>query len=462
MSRNAAIYREVTRAAALGLAVNLLLGAVKLVGGVVGNSFALIADAVNSIGDVVTTLVVLFALRVAQRPPDAEHPYGHTRAEAIAASNVALLVVVSALAVGWEALRRLTTPHGVPPVWTLWIAGGNILVKEALYQYKVRVGRRTGSAAIVANAWDHRSDALCALAVLVGLAAVRFGGPRFMWADEAASLVVVAAIVWTGCQLFRAAASELMDVQADPEFVDRVRTAALAVAGVRDVETLWVRKSGLEFFADIHVEVDPHLTVAAGHRIGHRVKDRLLADFANLRDVLVHLEPLPEPPPDTPPDTPPRPSPPPAAQQRPATPPPATPEPAPVAPPPPAVSPPPAASVPDPATVPAEPVAYDDFARVELRVGRITAVDDFPRARKPAYRLTIDFGPDLGTRRSSAQATDYAKDELLGRKVVAVVNLPPRNVAGFLSQVLVLGATASGTLALLSVDDHAPLGARVH
>ncbi len=287
------IYAEVTRAAILALAVNLSLGTVKLIGGIAGNSFALIADAVNSIGDVVTTVVVLFALRVAQRPADAEHPYGHTRAEGIAATNVALLVIISALLVGWEAIQRITIQHDIPPIWTLWIAGANILIKEGLYQYNVRVGKRTGSSAIIANAWDHRSDALCALAVLIGLGTIRLGGSQFIWADEVASLVVVAAIVWSGVQLFRSSASELMDVQADSEFVDRIRELAMSVSDVAEVETLWVRKSGLEFFADIHIEVDQHLTVAEGHRIGHQVKDQLLGEFPNLRDVLVHLEPFP-------------------------------------------------------------------------------------------------------------------------------------------------------------------------
>ncbi len=289
------LYREVTHAAILGLVANLVLGVSKLIGGIIGNSFALIADAVNSLGDVVTTLVVLFAFRVAQRPADPEHPYGHTRAEGIAASNVALLVIISALLVGWEAIHRFFIQHNIPPVWTLWIAAANMLIKEGLYQYKVRVGRRTGSAAIIANAWDHRSDALCALAVLIGLGVIRFGGVRYIWADEAASLFVVSVIVWSGIRLFQSSASELMDVQADPIFVGRIRAAALKVAGVEDIETLWVRKSGLEFFADIHIEVEQSLTVAEGHRIGHQVKDRLLLNFPNLRDVLVHLEPFPHP-----------------------------------------------------------------------------------------------------------------------------------------------------------------------
>ncbi|MBD3674995.1 MAG: cation transporter [Planctomycetaceae bacterium] len=287
------LYRKVTQAAYLGLAVNLSLGIVKLVGGIVGNSFALIADAVNSIGDVISTVVVLFALRIAQRPADDEHPYGHTRAEGIAASNVALLIIISALMVGWEAMQRITLSHQIPPVWTLWIAGINIVLKESLYQYKMRIGKRTGSAAIIANAWDHRSDAFCALAVLIGLGAIRVGGSGYIWADEVASLVVVAAIVWSGVKLFRSSASELMDAQADVDFVGRIKAVAMSVAGVEDVETLWVRKSGLEYFADIHIEVDQHLTVAEGHRIGHLVKDRLLDEFSNLRDVLVHLEPFP-------------------------------------------------------------------------------------------------------------------------------------------------------------------------
>ena len=271
--------------------VNLLLGVVKLVGGILGSSFALIADAVNSIGDVVSTGVVLVALRVAQRPPDDEHPYGHSRAEAVAASNVALLVILSALWVGWEAIQRIPLQYPIPPGWTLWIAAVSMLSQEGLYQYKMRVGNRTGSAAITASAWDHRSDAFCGLAVLIGLAIIRVGGDRFAWADEVASLAVVIAIVFTGAKLFRASASELMDPQAEPDFVERIQQTAISVAGVEDVETLWVRKSGLEFFADIHIEVDPELTVAQGHRIGHHVKGRLLAEFPRLRDVLVHLEP---------------------------------------------------------------------------------------------------------------------------------------------------------------------------
>jgi cation diffusion facilitator family transporter len=287
------LYRTAIRAAVLGLLINLALGAVKLAAGFVSGSFALISDAVNSLGDAVASVVVVIALVVAQKPADREHPYGHTRAEAIAATNVAVLIILSALAIGWEAMLRLPVPHELPPAWTLWIAAANVVIKEGLYRYKTRVGRRTGSAALIANAWDHRSDAFCSLAVLAGLAIVRWGGPDYIWADEVAALVVVAAIIWSGVQLFRNSASELMDVQADELLVRQVRDTAAAVPGVRGVEKLWLRKSGLEYFADIHIEVDGHATVDAGHRISHAVKDKLLDTIPSLRDVLVHLEPHP-------------------------------------------------------------------------------------------------------------------------------------------------------------------------
>ncbi|MHC4136730.1 MAG: cation diffusion facilitator family transporter [Planctomycetota bacterium] len=285
------IYQRATRAAVLGLVVNAALGVIKLVAGLATNSFALLADSINSLGDMFTSGVVVFALRFSQKPPDREHPYGHTRAEAIAGSNVALLVIVSALLVAWEAMRRIYVPHAVPPAWTLWIAGPNVVIKEVLYRYKVAVGRRTGSTALIANAWDHRSDALCSLAVFVGLAVVRWGGPGLIWADEAAAMVVVAAILWSATRLFRQSAHELLDAQADEKLVHEVEAAATSVPEVRRVETLWLRKSGLEYFADIHIEVDPELTVAEGHAIGHRVKDRILQEFEIVRDVLVHLEP---------------------------------------------------------------------------------------------------------------------------------------------------------------------------
>jgi cation diffusion facilitator family transporter len=288
------LYGEAVRATWLGLGANLILGIAKLTGGLVGQSYALISDAVNSLGDVFTSLAVLHAFHVAQKPADDEHPYGHTRAEAIAGSNVAVLVIVSALLVGYGAIRGFADhPREIPPAWTLAIAGANAVIKEGLYQYKIRLGRRAGSSAIIANAWDHRADALSALAVLAGLLAVRAGGSRFLAIDALAALFVVAVIVTSAVRLLFSSAQELMDAQADPAFVEQIRAAAAAVEGVKRIDKLWVRKSGLEYLVDIHTQVDASETVDVGHRIGHLVKDKILDQFSNVRDVLVHLEPFP-------------------------------------------------------------------------------------------------------------------------------------------------------------------------
>ncbi|MCB0337707.1 MAG: cation transporter [Bdellovibrionales bacterium] len=288
------LYQDLFGAALLGLIVNFFLGGIKLIGGLASNSFALIADAINSLGDVLTSAAVLLAIRFAQKPPDLNHPYGHTRAEAIAGVNVALLLVVSAIWIAGEALSRFFLEHEVPPAWTLWIAGSNVAIKEALYHYKVRIAKRTGSSAILAHAWDHRADAFSAFAALIGLSVIRLGGTDFIWADEVAALIIVAAILFSSLKLFSSAASELMDAQADTAFVEQVKQDALSIKGVLGVETLWIRKSGLEYLADIHLEVDPKITVREGHAISHIVRDHLLHEHTCLRDVLVHLEPYSE------------------------------------------------------------------------------------------------------------------------------------------------------------------------
>ena len=285
------VYRDATRAALLGLIVNMALGVIKLIGGIVGHSFALISDSVNSLGDSAASIVVLGSLRYAQKPADSDHPYGHTRAEAVGATTVSLMIIVAALLVGWQALMRLTSAHVMPPLWTLWIAGGNVVIKESLFRYQLAVGRKTQSAAMVANAWDHRADAFCSLAALVGIGVVRWMGEQFIWADQAAALIIVGVILITGIRLYAMSASELLDLQADESLVEEVRRAAEKVDGVRGVEKLFVRKTGLEYFVDIHVEVDESMTVRDGHELGHDVKSALLADFSRLRGVLVHLEP---------------------------------------------------------------------------------------------------------------------------------------------------------------------------
>lgn len=275
----------------IGLLANLLLALVKLTAGIMGHSIAMAADAANSVGDALTSGVTIYALCFAQKPADREHPYGHSRIEAVAALTVAVLIGASALAIGMEAIRNLPRSHGAPPPWVLWIAAANVVIKESLFRYKLAMSVRTGSQSVLANAWDHRSDALCSAAVLVGLMTVRFGGPRLIWADEVAAMVVAAFILVSTSKLYLTTASNLMDEQCDSETIGGIRSVALATPGVVGVETLRARRSGLEVLVDIHVEVDGLKSVHEGHKIGHDVQRRILSNVTNVSQVLVHIEP---------------------------------------------------------------------------------------------------------------------------------------------------------------------------
>ncbi len=286
-------YGQARRAAVWGVGLSLGLGVLKLAGGVFGHSAALVSDAVHSFGDALTAAAVWGSLLWAQRPADREHPYGHTRAEAVAGSNVALLLVLSGLGIGWEALATLGEPSPPPAWYTLAIAAVSIVLKEGLFRYQGRVAHATGSGAVRAAAWDHRLDALGSLAVLVGLAVSYWGGPAWHAADHVAALAVGLVVLWAGGSLFWGSVQELMDRQADPEVLDDLRREAASTPGVLGVEKLFVRKTGLEYLVDIHVEVDPELSVREGHGVGHAVKARLMKHLVTIKDVLVHIEPAP-------------------------------------------------------------------------------------------------------------------------------------------------------------------------
>jgi cation diffusion facilitator family transporter len=287
------LYRQGRRAAFWSVVASLCLGVLKLAGGLFGNSVALVSDAVHSLGDALTAVAVWGALLWAQRPADREHPYGHTRAEAVAGSNIAWLLILSGVGVAWEALRTLSEPSPAPAWYTLVIAAVSIVVKEGLYHYNQHIARRTGSSALRAAAWDHRLDALGSCVVLAGLGLAVWGGPAWHAADHVAALAVAGVILWTGLNLFWNSLQELMDRQADPDLLATVRREALAVPGVLGVEKLLVRKTGLEYLVDIHVEVDPDISVRDGHAIAHAVKDRLVGRLITIKDVLVHIEPAP-------------------------------------------------------------------------------------------------------------------------------------------------------------------------
>lgn len=288
------VYSDAGRAAGWGLGVNLFLVVAKLGGGIMTGSSALIADAVNSIGDVASALAVRGALHVAQMDEDEDHPYGHTKAESIAGLCVALLVTFSAGLLALETVKRFSSDLTVPSYVAGVIAGLCAIVKEAIYRFTCRVAKRLNSSALRATAWDHRSDALASGAVAISLLLAPYLGEFGRWVDPVAGVCVCVLLVVTGLKMFSSTAGELMDQQADESLVEQVRAIAASVEDVHDVEKLRVRKSGLEFFIEIHIEVNGHLTVNEGHRIGHAVKDQLLIELPRVRDVHVHIEPTRE------------------------------------------------------------------------------------------------------------------------------------------------------------------------
>jgi cation diffusion facilitator family transporter len=291
MGDNSTLYRNARRAALWGLAVNLTLGLVKLLGGLYGHSFALLTDGAHSLVDAVISGSLVAALIYAERPADREHPYGHTRVEALVGAGVALILVFLALALVWEGWSTRNRSHPAPESFTLIVAAFGALCQEALSRYAIKTARRTGSGALLATAWDYRLDVFGSLLVLIGVALTKWGGPGWHLADRIAAGLVAILIIWVGCRLFWENVQDLMDRQADPAMLHDVRLEALSVPGVRGVEKLRIRKAGLEYLVDIHVEVDPEQTVREGHDIAHAVKDRVITRVDPIRDVLVHIEP---------------------------------------------------------------------------------------------------------------------------------------------------------------------------
>lgn len=274
-----------------GLGVNIALVIIKLTAGLLTASAALIADAVNSIGDVASAIAVRTALQVAQADEDDDHPYGHTKAESIAGLCVALLVAFSAALLAIETIKRLGGDLRIPGLLAGGVAAICGIIKEVTYRHTASVARRIDSSALKAVAWDHRSDAIGSTMVAISLFVAPYAGPIGPYIDPVAAICVCGVLVFIGLRIFRTTAVELMDQQAEPEVLQQIRDIGNRVEGVTEVEKLRVRKSGMEFFIEIHVEVDGQITVEQGHRIGHDVKDHLLAEMPRVRDVHVHVEP---------------------------------------------------------------------------------------------------------------------------------------------------------------------------
>jgi cation diffusion facilitator family transporter len=271
--------------------ISTLLSIVKIVSGWIGHSYALIADGIESMLDIVGSLVVLGGLRIAAIPPDRNHPYGHGKAESLAAMVVALLLLAAGLGLAVQSVREILTPHHSPAPFTLAVLVLVVAAKELLYRRLARLGRATSSTSLSADAWHHRSDALTSVAAFIGISIALIGGEGYESADDWAALVACAIIGFNGVRLLRAAVSEVMDAAAPDDLEQAIRSLTHSVPGVIAVEKCSARKSGPGWLVDIHIEVDGSASVAEGHAIGHRVRDVLWESDLRVLHTLVHIEP---------------------------------------------------------------------------------------------------------------------------------------------------------------------------
>lgn len=280
------------RSTLVGMALNFVLAGVKISSGFVGHSYALIADGIESLSDVFSSLVVLVGLRIAMRPPDENHPYGHGKAEPIAGVMVGVALLVAAGVIVHESIHEIATPHHAPAPFTLVVLAAVVVIKETLFRYVSRIGKTIDSTAVTVDAWHHRSDAITSSLAFVGISIALIGGKGYEGADDYAAVIAACIIGFNALRLIGPALYELTDVAPTREINDEVKAVARTVAGVVDLDKCLVRKMGLEYYVDLHVIVDPQLTVWKGHAIAHDVKDAIREANPRIAEVLVHIEPV--------------------------------------------------------------------------------------------------------------------------------------------------------------------------
>ena len=285
---------EAERANNVGIGLNILLSAFKLLAGLLAHSAAMVSDAVHSASDVFSGLIVMLGLRVAARDADREHPYGHERFECVAALILAAVLAVTALFIGLNAVRRLSEPGEaqVPGVLALIAAVVSIAVKEGLFRYTRRVARKVSSPALMAGAWHHRSDALSSVGALIGIGGAMLGFPA---ADAAASLVICVFIGKAAFDISSEAVRGMVDRSADAETEEAIRRSVLNVPGVEGVDLLHTRSFGSRVYVEIEIRADGHLSLFEAHAIAEDVHNRVEAAFPQVKHIMVHVNPVGEP-----------------------------------------------------------------------------------------------------------------------------------------------------------------------
>ncbi len=279
------------RASLGGVVVSVVLGAIKVLAGILGNSYALLADGVESMLDVVSGIVVAGSLKIAAQPPDERYPYGYGKIEPVAALVIATALLATAIGIAIQSIREIRLPHHAPAPFTLAVLLLVVVSKETLFRYLVRKGESISSNAMRTDAWHHRSDSLTSLAAFVGITVALVMGKGYESADDWAALFAAGVIAFNGANLLRTSWREIMDVSLPDHVVEDIREIARKVEGVAGIDMCRVRKTGLAMWVDIHVEVPGDISVRDGHTISHRVKDALVASNHNIMDVVVHIEP---------------------------------------------------------------------------------------------------------------------------------------------------------------------------
>ena len=278
----------------IGLVVNSLLAVAKLAAGIIGHSHALVADAVESFADILSSIVVWRGLVVAEAPADADHPYGHGKAEPLAAATVAALLIVAAIGIVVQASRSMLVPKEGPAAFTLIVLVAVVAVKEGLFRFVLREGHTIESRAVTTDAWHHRSDAITSIAAALGISVSLIGGRGYESADDIAAMVAALLIAWNGWRLLRPAFDELMDRAPSRAVSEQIIEIAAANPAAQKIEKCVVRKMGYHYFVDMHVEVDPLMTVQDAHLVAHQIKDAVRSRIPRVADVLVHIEPRSE------------------------------------------------------------------------------------------------------------------------------------------------------------------------
>lgn len=270
---------------------NLLMVIIKFLAGFFGNSYALIADAIESSADVLSSVLVWVGLKYSSKPPDENHPYGHGRYEVISTFAVIGFLLISATVIAIESIRNIQTPHETPKVFTLYVLAGIIIFKEFSFQYVIRKSKISNSSSLKADAWHHRSDAITSVMAFIGISIAILLGEGYESADDWAALIASGIIAYNAFRIFRPVLGEISDEQLYDEMIDEIREISLNVPGVIATEKCHVRKMGMTFYVDLHMVVSGDISVREGHTIAHDLKNEIQKKIPEIADVLVHTEP---------------------------------------------------------------------------------------------------------------------------------------------------------------------------